>query len=170
MRDDGLHVVLAGMFIISFTILLAGFKWDHLCKIFRNLDKVLLFIASFPLVCISLIITVLAGGYRPPSLISTMAKGLLDSTSMITGSGRETIARNRRDKLKEIQVNSENYLISPESSADIIPWDITTLLANQQVYKPRPIPQSYSAYTESLQKVNKDFFLSSPDRPEFVII
>lgn len=89
---------------------------------------------------------------------------------MITGSGRETIARNRRDKLKEIQVNSENYLISPESSADIIPWDITTLLANQQVYKPRPIPQSYSAYTESLQKVNKDFFLSSPDRPEFVII
>lgn len=169
-RDDGLHVVLAGMFIISFTIMLAGFKWDQLCKIFRNQDKVLFFIASFPLVCISLIITVLAGGYRPPNLISTMAKGLLDSTSMITGSGRKTIAKNRRDKLKEIQVNSEDYLISPGSSADIIPWDITNLLANQLVYKPRPIPQSYSAYTESLQKANKDFFLSSPDRPEFVII
>lgn len=163
-RDDSLHVVLAGMYTIALTVVIAGFRWRELRELLRNHDKATLILASLPLLCISFVIADLGGGYN------NMAQGLFDSVSMITSSGREAIAMKRRKKLKDIQVDSENYMISPGSSADIMPWEITGLLANQLAYKPRPIPQSYSTYTDSLQKVNKDFFDSSPNRPDFVII
>lgn len=169
-RDDSLHVVLAGMYAIALTFVISGFRWKELCGLLRNHDKAVLLMASLPLAFISFVVAVLGGGYRPPNLISNMAKGFFDSASLITTSGREVIAMNRRKKLKDIRADSENYMISPGSRADIIPWEITGLLANQLVYKPRPIPQSYSTYTDSLQKINKDFFGSSPNRPDFVII
>jgi hypothetical protein len=51
-----------------------------------------------------------------------------------------------------------------------VPWDITNLLANGLTYSPRPIPQSYSAYTQSLQKANKDLVSLSIRRPEFLVV
>jgi hypothetical protein len=50
---------------------------------------------------------------------------------------------------------------------DIFPWDGEYLLENHLNYTPRPIFQSYSAYTEYLQNRNYDFYVHKA--PEFVI-
>ncbi len=55
------------------------------------------------------------------------------------------------------------------ASIDILPQDITILLKNNLNYQPRPVPQSYSAYNEPLDRLNARFFLSK-DRPEYILI
>ena len=50
-------------------------------------------------------------------------------------------------------------------SVDIYPVDISVLLANGLNWRPRPVFQSYSAYTEKLARMNRDHLLSdrAPD-------
>jgi len=50
---------------------------------------------------------------------------------------------------------------------DIFPWDSEYLLENRLYYTPRPIFQSFSAYTEALEKINYDFYRDKA--PEYVI-
>lgn len=44
------------------------------------------------------------------------------------------------------------------STIDVFPWDSEYLIENQLNYHPRPVFQSFSAYTPYLQKLNYDFF------------
>lgn len=53
------------------------------------------------------------------------------------------------------------------ASADIYPWDYTIVAANQLNWKPRPVIQSYAAYTSWLDKKNADHFKSNA--PEYFI-
>ncbi|MBB5864296.1 hypothetical protein [Xanthomonas sp. 3058] len=46
--------------------------------------------------------------------------------------------------------------------ADVYPWDVGSLIAAGAVWKPRPILQSYSAYTPSLLKANAAHLASDP--------
>ena len=54
------------------------------------------------------------------------------------------------------------------STVDIIPWEISELVVNKLNYHPRPVMQSYSAYTPYLDSINGDFFRSD-NRPRFVV-
>lgn len=53
------------------------------------------------------------------------------------------------------------------ATVDIFPWDISYLIENNLNYKPRPIIQSYSAYTQYLQQLNYDSYIN--DGPEYII-
>jgi len=50
---------------------------------------------------------------------------------------------------------------------DVFPWDGEYLLENKLNYTPRPVFQSYTAYTAWLEKKNYDFYVKKP--PEFVL-
>ncbi|MBW8325794.1 MAG: hypothetical protein K0M50_13595 [Prolixibacteraceae bacterium] len=54
------------------------------------------------------------------------------------------------------------------ASVDIYPWDYTIIAANQLNWKPRPVIQSYAAYTSWLDKKNAVHF-SSANAPEYFI-
>jgi len=53
-------------------------------------------------------------------------------------------------------------------TTDIIPWDISLLYAYDIDWKPRPVIQSFNAYTSKLDDLNSKHFLKN-DSPEFVI-
>lgn len=55
-----------------------------------------------------------------------------------------------------------------KQSVDVYPWDIMMLLENDLNYAPRPIIQSYSAYTKELENLNFDFY-NSKDAPKYII-
>jgi hypothetical protein len=54
------------------------------------------------------------------------------------------------------------------ASIDLVSHDQLALFANELNWRPRPIFQSYSAYTEELAKLNGDF-LRGPRAPEFIM-
>lgn len=83
---------------------------------------------------------------------------------------RLLLSSKRNQDLKTLRKQAEDYLLPPMTSADVISQEITSLLANQLRYQPRPIPQSYSAYTTRLQQVNANHFASSRSQPETVIL
>jgi hypothetical protein len=47
-------------------------------------------------------------------------------------------------------------------TVDVIPWEISMTAANQLNWQPRPIFQSYSAYTERLDSINFDSLKNAP--------
>lgn len=49
-----------------------------------------------------------------------------------------------------------------QGQADVYPWDLSPLLASEMTWKPRPILQSYAAFTPSLIKANADHLKSNP--------
>src|SRR5690606_9181890 len=52
-------------------------------------------------------------------------------------------------------------------SVDIFPWDCAYIFQNRLNYTPRPVFQSFAAYTAYLEKKNYDFYVNTP--PEFVV-
>jgi len=52
-------------------------------------------------------------------------------------------------------------------SVDVFPWDSEYAIENKLTYKPRPVFQSFSAYTEGLEKINYDYFVKQA--PDFLI-
>jgi hypothetical protein len=56
-----------------------------------------------------------------------------------------------------------------DATVDLINYDQWSLLLNGLNYRPRPIPQSYAAYTETLLETNAAFFRSER-APEFVVL
>jgi hypothetical protein len=76
----------------------------------------------------------------------------------------------QRDWRESLAGWREAYPIAPLSgSADILPIDILTLLANSADYRPRPVFQSYAAVNEYLARLNAGF-LAGPRAPEFVLL
>lgn len=55
-----------------------------------------------------------------------------------------------------------------QHTVDIYPWNYAFVPANQLNWKPRPVIQSYAAYTSFLDQRNADYFESSL-APEFII-
>jgi len=54
------------------------------------------------------------------------------------------------------------------STVDIFPWDVWDVYASKLDYRPRPVMQSYSAYTPYLDSLNSSTFAGTRD-PSFVI-
>ncbi|HLZ87907.1 MAG TPA: hypothetical protein VKQ52_11720, partial [Puia sp.] len=55
-----------------------------------------------------------------------------------------------------------------DSTVDIMPHEVSTLYFNGLRYDPRPVIQSYSAYSEYLDKLNYAKY-TSPDAPQYVL-
>jgi len=78
--------------------------------------------------------------------------------------------------LSSIKANVRNdYQLSPvlaqdigNSSVDIFPWDIALVWAYDMNWSPRPVFQSYNAYTTWLDQINAAHF-SSASAPEYVL-
>jgi len=74
---------------------------------------------------------------------------------------RQRVQELRQNGFSNIKKDAEDLSLIPNgsSAADSMPWDITDIPANGLRYRPRPIIQSYSAYTPSLQELNRKHFL-----------
>ena len=63
-----------------------------------------------------------------------------------------------------------NFNIPEGSTADLLPWDTTDLIANKVRYTPRPIPHSLKSYSAELLELNRSFFTEPERRPQFVVL
>ena len=64
------------------------------------------------------------------------------------------------------KVRLPDYL--QDKTVDIFPWDQAVIIAKHLNFRPRPVIQSYSVYTNSLVRRNIDYYLST-DAPEYVV-
>src|ERR1017187_2673596 len=82
----------------------------------------------------------------------------------------QSSARLQRDWRESLADWREAYPIVPLSgSADILPIDILTLVANSAEYRPRPVIQSYAAVNQYLARLNANF-MASPQAPDQVLL
>lgn len=169
-RDDPDHTRLGAIWIMSLYFLIIGFSSRKL-KNFLVGDK-------GEYVTLSLILTFmlsstlgLLSNYRLSAGIPLKyVRGFFESFLLLSPEGRLYLSQKRMHAFGEIRKASEEYGIPKGASADIIPWDISYVLANQLKYTPRPIPQSYTVYTKKLQDINNAFY-SSPERsPDWLIV
>jgi len=66
------------------------------------------------------------------------------------------------NNLAESQLSNNIKDLVNTKKVDIIPWEISLVPANQLNWKPRPIFQSYSAYTKSLDNLNFESYVKEP--------
>jgi hypothetical protein len=102
-------------------------------------------------------------------------KNLANTLSQLsTSEGLIRLSELRKQRLRQLRPYAENYGINNPSisTADTLPWEITDLLTQNLIYMPRPIPQSYSAYTTKLQKLNANHFSkkAKAKSPQFATI
>ncbi len=55
-----------------------------------------------------------------------------------------------------------------DATVDVVPWDISYVLANGLAYNPRPVIQSYTAYDDYLDSLNQAKYLSSSG-PDYIL-
>jgi len=169
-RDDSGHTLLAALFLLSFLLIIIGFSGRRLPNSLAA--------DNGEFVALGLIIPLITSGslaifsrYRPsPSIPLSYTKGFLQSFKLLSPDGQKRLIANRESSLNEIKEDSEDYKIKKGLTADIIPWDISYLIANSLAYKPRPIPQSYSAYSRNLQDINRRFFADMKASPDWIIV
>jgi hypothetical protein len=63
---------------------------------------------------------------------------------------------------------SENHLPPLSGAVDAYSWTQDVIFANAMEYRPRPVPQSYLAYSAPLARLNADF-LASTRAPDWVL-
>ena len=68
----------------------------------------------------------------------------------------------------QIRLPAEIRSLIGQSSVDVMPWESSLAVLNGLNYQPRPIPQSYSAYTPWLDNLNA-LFLASTNAPAFIL-
>jgi len=155
-RHDG-HASIAGLSMASFAVLTIIFS------IKTKADVAIYISAAGPLV-LGLGIT---SQYFSPirSYLDEWLKKKLQNAYLFAKILPSTRARQklqdiRQEGFDDIKKDAEDLsLIPKDESTDSMPWDITDIPANGLRYRPRPIIQSYSAYTPSLQELNRNHFL-----------
>ena len=68
-----------------------------------------------------------------------------------------------------IQKVEDLSIIPAKSTTDKMPFEIRDILANGLSYSPRPIIESYAAYTDKLQRINAEHFTSSSS-PTYIVL
>jgi hypothetical protein len=82
---------------------------------------------------------------------------------------RRQSALKRQQTLEKLRGEAEDLRIPAGASADSLTTEISAILSQYIRYQPRPILQSYSAYSPRLQQANANHFASA-HRPEFVVV
>lgn len=70
---------------------------------------------------------------------------------------------------KQLVLPDRFHQLIQNSTVDAVPWDIDVVQANHWKWDPRPIFQSYSAYTPALDQINAAY-LESDRAAEFIIL
>jgi len=77
-----------------------------------------------------------------------------------------------RDRLNEscpeARLPREAAAAIGQATVDVMPWDVSLVIRNGLNYHPRPIPQSYCAYTPWLDHCNASF-LAGTNAPEYLL-
>jgi hypothetical protein len=55
-----------------------------------------------------------------------------------------------------------------DQGVDVVTWEISYIYSNQLTYNPRPVIQSYQAYNDYLDSLNRDKY-NSAESPEFIL-
>lgn len=79
----------------------------------------------------------------------------------------DNIIKSNQENLSEMKLPSQVGEFLKNKTVDVIPWEISLIPANNLNWQPRPIFQSYSAYTSSLDKINSQSILSN--KPNHII-
>ncbi len=80
----------------------------------------------------------------------------------------DVIIKSKENIIREYKASPEMFDAIRNDSVDIIPWDIALVWAKDLNWSPRPIFQSYNAYTKELDSMNaKHFEENNP--PKFII-
>lgn len=88
-------------------------------------------------------------------VVTRLVPRLSTGLSWVSGRGFDT-ARERRRKAEAALARA--FPPTVIGTVDAIPWDLAPLIASGLEYRPRPVPQSYSAYTPALQQLDAAHF------------
>lgn len=169
-RDDSGHTRLGALFFVSFLFIIIGFSGRRLRNALAAENGEYVVLGLIIALITSGSLSILSGYRFSPSIPLRYAKGFFQSFKLLSPAGQKWIIANRESGLNEIKENSEDYKIKKNLSADVIPWDISYLIANDLSYKPRPVPQSYTVYSRNLQDLNKRFFADRKKSPDWIIV
>ena len=77
---------------------------------------------------------------------------------------RETVESQKERIRKKYPLDQQTIKYIDEKTVDVFPWDIALCWAYDFNWSPRPVFQSYTAYTQHLDKINSQHFMenSSP--------
>lgn len=75
---------------------------------------------------------------------------------------QEILKKRNSHTLSKMKISDHFNQIIGNKTVDIVPWDLTLAPANNLNWKPRPIFQSYTAYTTHLDNLNYQSFVNNP--------
>ena len=157
-REDFLHTSMMFVFILFIIII-----YNILSGKFRISNSVLSF-----LIIVLFYLTLQKSYYFEPFKFKVNGLQTLVSKAVnndffadtCSASSEKAIARNKLDK--------EILDLIGNASVDIYPWDYSYLAANNLKWQPRPVIQSYAAYTRELDQLNARHF-ESAKAPDFIL-
>ena len=114
--------------------------------------------------------TVRAQPRRAPLLFGAQAQARIDAKlrDVLELRERERGGVLDLEKRRRQHVLPRTRAVVGESTIDLIPNEVGLLILNELNWRPRPVFQSYSAYTPALLELNARAF-SGPSAPEFVL-
>ena len=168
-RHDGGHAPMAGLFLLTSSLLVLFCLWQELHWGKRLLSPLLL----LPLL-VGYSISSKRINWDLPMYGSLRMEGIKAFISANRSeSGRESLRSRRRSMLEELDNRDdlvEDFSLPKGATADLLPWDTTDLVVNGLSYTPRPIPHSLNPYSAQLLELNRAFFADPDRRPRFVIL
>lgn len=102
--------------------------------------------------------------YSPPLLEKLAPNQVVNNTSLLLNLNqlRKQINASSIANMSEMKLPDNFIKIVKDKPIDIVPWEISLVAANNLNWKPRPIFQSYSAYTKFLDEANSQSLLNQP--------
>lgn len=169
-RGDAPHLTTGAYWILGTLLILLALPAPRLTDFLRSHSR--LHCAGVLLLPFALSALLLFNAEQRPSLhwIKQRLGGAVDHLRLFAATGRQKVEAARTQALVRIREQTEDFGLPAGASADILPWDVSQLLARDLNYTPRPVPQSYKVYTANLQRLNRDFVLHSSTRPEYYIV
>jgi len=130
----------------------------------RGYLTTLLFVASLPLFVINL-----RSGIFDSFLFSRIENLKASFSLLVDSSERENWIKNEKQALAEIySLEDEAVEFGRAGDIDVIPWDIVMAYAYDYRWTPRPVFQSYIAFTPELDEINRKY-VQSENRPERIL-
>lgn len=161
-RTDHIHYFY--FFIIFFySLLLVCMKYVKIMHLIILLVSLLSFSANMKSI-----------GINPPNIIGDIKIYLANGVKIFNAivldykNYEKELIRQSRDNLKQNALKKDVLQIIGDRPVDTYPWETTYVPANNLNWRPRPVFQSYVAYTPWLDRKNAEFFVSDK-APQFII-
>lgn len=169
-RDDGTHTIVGSLWLVSFFLIIVSLSPQSWQKRLGASKEGLVAIGLTTSLTISCMLALLSG-YRPPIANAwRYTQGFFDSFHLFSTKGRRQLATRRDSALAKIRPDLGDYRIPRNATVDILPFNITNVVASRLHYTPRPVPQSYTVYSQKLQELNREFFAHPEKSPEWLIL